>query len=269
MDGQSAGVKALLQRAGCGDVDALDAVFPLVYAELRRLAALQFRGDAAIHTLSPTGLVHEAWLRIAGAGSARWMTRQVARPRLMKSRRVSGMFGRVKGDGCVPQRFRSHRGMGLPLTSRAGATSAGWSHRRWHTVSHIAAHAEGVPLMRTKVLLFTVIASLALPVVSMAQATAARPRQEVGELRADRREIRRDRREIRGDHREIRGDRRELRGTVRKAHADRTVTGSERREIRRDRRDLRRDQRDVRRDTRDLRADRRDLRRDLPRRGRR
>lgn len=70
MDDQQSEVAALLARAGDGDRDALDAALPLVYAELRRLATLQFRGDVAIHTLSPTGLVHEAWMRIADR--ARW-----------------------------------------------------------------------------------------------------------------------------------------------------------------------------------------------------
>ncbi|MCU0633763.1 MAG: ECF-type sigma factor, partial [Gemmatimonadaceae bacterium] len=60
----------LLIRAGAGDRAALDAVLPLVYAELRGLAERQLRGEVAGHTLSPTALVHEAWLRVAGGADA-------------------------------------------------------------------------------------------------------------------------------------------------------------------------------------------------------
>lgn len=62
-------ITGLLARAGMGDRDALDAVFPRVYSELRRIAERQYHGDVAVHTLSPTGLVHEAWLRLVGSGS--------------------------------------------------------------------------------------------------------------------------------------------------------------------------------------------------------
>jgi RNA polymerase sigma factor (TIGR02999 family) len=47
-----------------GDAEALEALVPLVYNELRRLARLQMRGEAAGHTLQPTALVHEAYARL-------------------------------------------------------------------------------------------------------------------------------------------------------------------------------------------------------------
>jgi RNA polymerase sigma factor (TIGR02999 family) len=47
-----------------GDGRALDALVPLVYDELRRLARLQMRDQAAGHTLQPTALVHEAYTRL-------------------------------------------------------------------------------------------------------------------------------------------------------------------------------------------------------------
>jgi RNA polymerase sigma factor (TIGR02999 family) len=47
-----------------GDAEALEALVPLVYDELRRLARLQMRNEAAGHTLQPTALVHEAYARL-------------------------------------------------------------------------------------------------------------------------------------------------------------------------------------------------------------
>lgn len=66
---------ALLQRAGAGDRDALDAALPRLYAELRRLAERELRREADGHTLSPTALVHEAYLRLAAADRGAWRDR--------------------------------------------------------------------------------------------------------------------------------------------------------------------------------------------------
>ena len=65
-------VTELLQAWNAGDREALDALVPLVYAELRRQARLALRREGAGHTLQPTALVHEAWLRMAGQQHARW-----------------------------------------------------------------------------------------------------------------------------------------------------------------------------------------------------
>lgn len=51
------------------DPDTLDRLVPLVYDELRRLAAHHLRGEAAGHTLEPTALVHEAYARLVGGPS--------------------------------------------------------------------------------------------------------------------------------------------------------------------------------------------------------
>jgi len=59
-------VTALLQAWGQGDSDAGERLFPLVYAELRRQARRYMRGERADHTLQPTALAHEAYLRLAG-----------------------------------------------------------------------------------------------------------------------------------------------------------------------------------------------------------
>jgi RNA polymerase sigma-70 factor (ECF subfamily) len=57
-------VSRLLAEAGLGRSDALDRLMPLVYRELRRIATRQMRGERAGHTLQPTALVHEAFLRL-------------------------------------------------------------------------------------------------------------------------------------------------------------------------------------------------------------
>ena len=56
----------LLNAIESGDAKAADQVLLLVYEELRRLAASKMAHEAAGHTLQPTALVHEAWLRLVG-----------------------------------------------------------------------------------------------------------------------------------------------------------------------------------------------------------
>ncbi|MCI0540811.1 MAG: sigma-70 family RNA polymerase sigma factor [Verrucomicrobiales bacterium] len=58
-----------------GEADAADKLLPLVYDELRRIAAHKMSAEAAGHTLQPTALVHEAWLRLAGSNQAGWQNR--------------------------------------------------------------------------------------------------------------------------------------------------------------------------------------------------
>lgn len=57
-------VTALLARIGGGDLTAQEDLLPLVYAELRRLAQSAFQREQPGHTLQPTALVHEAFLRL-------------------------------------------------------------------------------------------------------------------------------------------------------------------------------------------------------------
>jgi RNA polymerase sigma factor (TIGR02999 family) len=68
-------VTHLLQAATAGDPKAAAELFPLVYDELRRLAAQKMAREASGHTLQPTALVHEAWLRLAGDEAARFENR--------------------------------------------------------------------------------------------------------------------------------------------------------------------------------------------------
>lgn len=64
----------MLQESREGDRAALDRLMPLVYDELRRLAQSYLRRERSDHTLQPTALVHEAFLRLAGM-DARWENR--------------------------------------------------------------------------------------------------------------------------------------------------------------------------------------------------
>ncbi len=68
-------VTELLQAWGGGDLNARDQLMPLVYQELRRRAAASLRGDARDHTLQPTALVHEAYLRLVDQRRAVWQNR--------------------------------------------------------------------------------------------------------------------------------------------------------------------------------------------------
>ena len=57
------------------DPNTAGALLPLVYDELRKLAAHKMANEAAGHTLQPTALVHEAWLRLAGSEQQTWQNR--------------------------------------------------------------------------------------------------------------------------------------------------------------------------------------------------
>lgn len=65
----------LLQRIEQGDPLAAEELLPLVYADLRRLAAAKLARESAASTLQPTALVHEAWLRLGGDSAAPWANR--------------------------------------------------------------------------------------------------------------------------------------------------------------------------------------------------
>jgi len=68
-------VTRLLGAIDQGDPNAARELLPLVYQELRKLAAHKMAGQAAGHTLQPTALVHEAWLRLVGSEEARFSGR--------------------------------------------------------------------------------------------------------------------------------------------------------------------------------------------------
>ena len=72
---RSLNITQLLIAWSEGRSDALNELLPLVYAELRRLASSYLRHEAAGHTLQPTALVHEAYLRLIDQRRVRWRNR--------------------------------------------------------------------------------------------------------------------------------------------------------------------------------------------------
>ena len=70
-----ASVTELLRAWGAGDSQASDSLVRVVYAELRRQARFALRREGDGHTLQPTALVHEAWLRLGDQHDARWESR--------------------------------------------------------------------------------------------------------------------------------------------------------------------------------------------------
>lgn len=68
-------VTQILQAIERGDAKAANELLPLVYQELRRLAAHKMAQEAPGHTLQPTALVHEAWLHLGGDQQPTWQNR--------------------------------------------------------------------------------------------------------------------------------------------------------------------------------------------------
>ncbi len=68
-------VNDLLANAGRGNAEAADRLFPIVYHELRALAGDMFRFQGTDHTLQPTALVHEAYLRLVNQQNGHWKDR--------------------------------------------------------------------------------------------------------------------------------------------------------------------------------------------------
>jgi RNA polymerase sigma factor (TIGR02999 family) len=102
-------VTALLGDWSRGNRTALTQLLPLVYAELRRVAARQLRSERADHTLQPTALVHEAYIRLVDQRQVDWRNRahffgvaaQVMRRILVDHARRHGANKRGEGVRCV------------------------------------------------------------------------------------------------------------------------------------------------------------------------
>lgn len=65
----------ILQNVERGDGGAMEELLPLVYNELRNIAAARMTRESAGHTLQPTALVHEAWLRLVNDSDRTWKNR--------------------------------------------------------------------------------------------------------------------------------------------------------------------------------------------------
>jgi RNA polymerase sigma factor (TIGR02999 family) len=72
----SADVTQLLVDMKTGDPAAADKLLPIVYAELRSIAERMFTSERANHTLQPTALVHDAFLRLVGQSDPKWESRE-------------------------------------------------------------------------------------------------------------------------------------------------------------------------------------------------
>ena len=68
-------VTSILERVGKNDAHAAGELLPLVYEELRKLAAQKMAHEADGQTLQPTALVHEAWIRLVKPGPGQWNSR--------------------------------------------------------------------------------------------------------------------------------------------------------------------------------------------------
>jgi RNA polymerase sigma factor (TIGR02999 family) len=68
-------ITELLHRWSQGDDHALDQLVPMVYPDLRRMAAFQMKGERPEHTLQPTALVNEAYLKLARNPNQKWASR--------------------------------------------------------------------------------------------------------------------------------------------------------------------------------------------------
>jgi len=75
MDDSTGQVTQILDAVSGGDAQAAEKLLPLVYGQLRRLAAAMMAQEAPGQTLQPTALVHEAWLRLGGANRG-WKGRE-------------------------------------------------------------------------------------------------------------------------------------------------------------------------------------------------
>ena len=68
-------ITLVLDAINRGESQASEKLLPLVYNELRNLAAARMVHESAGHTLQPTALVHEAWLRLTGDSKQNWKSR--------------------------------------------------------------------------------------------------------------------------------------------------------------------------------------------------
>jgi RNA polymerase sigma factor (TIGR02999 family) len=101
-------VTQLLERAEKGDAQAVHQLLPLVYDELRKLAAHKMSAEASGHTLQATALVHEAWIRLAGDAAPKFQNRAhffAAAAEAMRRILIDRARRRLaakRGDGVVP-----------------------------------------------------------------------------------------------------------------------------------------------------------------------
>ena len=107
MEDKSGEVTRLLHELRQGNRLAEDQLIPIVYSQLKRIAANQLRGENPAHSLQPTALVHEAYLRLRGLQEIDWQSRShffrisatIMRRILVDHARAQ--HARKRGDGAV------------------------------------------------------------------------------------------------------------------------------------------------------------------------
>jgi RNA polymerase sigma factor (TIGR02999 family) len=113
-------VTQLLEAIDQGDTRAADQLLPLVYEELRRLAARKMARETPGQTLQPTALVHEAWIKLSGKDDRKWNDRTHFFAAAAEAMR------RILVDNARRKRTQRHGGgqqrveltdIGLPVTS--------------------------------------------------------------------------------------------------------------------------------------------------------
>jgi len=75
MDSQAGQITAILKRLSAGDKKAADDLIPVVYQELRRMARYYMAREQSGHTLQPTALVHEVYLKLVDQNDVDWKNR--------------------------------------------------------------------------------------------------------------------------------------------------------------------------------------------------
>jgi len=114
----SGNASALLQAWGRGDLQARDDLLPIVYRQLRRSAAAYLRHERTDHTLQPTALVHEAYLRLVGQDRTAWQNRaQFFGVAAQMMRRILVDYARERQAGKRPG-----AGLRVALDDHIGAT---------------------------------------------------------------------------------------------------------------------------------------------------
>lgn len=119
---QNAEITQLLIAWGDGRLEALEDLMPIVYADLRRLAAGYMRREAAGHALQPTALVHEAYVRLVDQKRVKW------RNRAHFFGVAAGLMRRILVDAARRRRAEK-RGGGWERVTLAGDEAAPGSHR--------------------------------------------------------------------------------------------------------------------------------------------
>jgi DNA-directed RNA polymerase specialized sigma24 family protein len=153
---------ALLRAAQSGDAGAQDAAARVVYGTLHDLASRYLRGERSDHTLQPTALVHEAYLRLLGQDAA-WRNRsqffgiaaQMMRRILVDHARRSTADRRDRARHLPLEAIgrRPARWWGTPMTS------TGLSTADWHTLKRLWGVVSDAPGDRRATLLDDLVAS--------------------------------------------------------------------------------------------------------------